>query len=202
MLQYGTPYEVPLLSRQELIFIAMEVNDLLKKQLDDAAWKELSGEFPWTLETLKKYRDKLDWESVSENYKILWTPAMLVQFKNWIDRKRLSWTDCDVILTPDCLEQFADFWDWSKLSGNESVPLDYETIDRFIDKWNWANLINQCGGSNDPGVAHLYGPEFLERYAGRIPADVLEESQLWFAIKEQRKKVLYRQIACGEEKRS
>lgn len=63
----------------------MEVNDLLKKQLDDAAWKELSGEFPWTLETLKKYRDKLDWERVSENYKILWTPAMLVQFKNWID---------------------------------------------------------------------------------------------------------------------
>ena len=95
----------------------MEVNDLLKKQLDDAAWKELSGEFPWTLETLKKYRDKLDWESVSENYKILWTPAMLVQFKNWIDWKRLSWTDCDVILTPDCLEQFADLWDWSKFVG-------------------------------------------------------------------------------------
>ena len=96
------------------------------------------------------------------------------------------------------MEQFADFWDWSKLSGNESVPLDYETIDRFIDKWDWANLINQCGGSNDPGVAHLYGPEFLERYAGRIPAEALYRSLLWRTIMEQRTKELQRQIVRGE----
>lgn len=175
----------------------MEVNDLLKKQLDDAAWKELSGEFPWTLETLKKYRDKLDWERVSENYKILWTPAMLVQFKNWIDWKRLSWTDCESILTPDCLEQFADFWDWSKLSGNESVPLDYETIDRFIDKWDWSALIDQPY-SNDTGVSHLYGTEFLERYMDRIPAEALYRSLLWRTIMEQRTKELQRQIVRGE----
>ena len=176
----------------------MEVNDLLKKQLDDAAWKELSREFPWTMDTLKKYRDKVDWESVSENYEILWTPAMLELFKHQIDWKKLSWTDSETILTPDCLEQFADYWDWSKLSGNESVPLDYNTIDRFIDKWDWANLINQCGGSNDPGVAHLYGPEFLERYAGRIPANELYHSCLWNTIVAYCKKKIQHQIVRGE----
>ncbi len=176
----------------------MEVNDLLKKQLDDAAWKELSREFPWTMDTLKKYRDKVDWESVSENYEILWTPAMLELFKYQIDWKKLSWTDCETILTPDCLEQFANFWDWSKLSGNESVPLDYDTIDRFIDKWNWANLINQCGDINDSGVAHLYGPEFLERYAGRIPAKALNNSYLWNTIVAYCQKEIQRQIVRGE----
>ena len=43
----------------------MDTNDLLKKQLDEAAWGELAGEFPWTLETLKKYGRKLDWDIVS-----------------------------------------------------------------------------------------------------------------------------------------
>lgn len=43
----------------------MDTNDLLKKQLDEAAWRELAEEFPWTLETLKKYGRKLDWDIVS-----------------------------------------------------------------------------------------------------------------------------------------
>ena len=52
----------------------MDINDLLKKQLDEAAWRGLSQEFPWTLETLKKYWKKLDWHLVSNNAEILWTP--------------------------------------------------------------------------------------------------------------------------------
>lgn len=175
----------------------MEVNDLLKKQLDDAAWKELSGEFPWTMDILKKYCNKLDWKLVSQNSKILWMPAMLAQFKNYIDWGMLSLTDCDVILTPDCLEQFADYWDWSKLSANESLPLDYDTIDRFIDKWNWSELIDQPY-LNETGAAHLYGTEFLERYVDRIPAETLYRSHLWRTIKEQRTKELQRQIVRGE----
>ena len=175
----------------------MEVNDLLKKQLDDAAWKELSGEFPWTMDSLKKYCNKLDWELVSQNSKILWTPAMLAQFKNYIHWGMLSLTDCDVILTSDCLEQFADYWDWAKLSCNASVPLDYDTIDQFINKWNWSELIDQpC--LNNTGVSHLYGTEFLERYVDRIPAEALYRSLLWRTIMEQRVKELQRQIVRGE----
>lgn len=196
-MRYGIPYDVSLQRRQQLIFIAMEVNDLLKKQLDDATWKELSEEFPWTTETLKKYCNKLDWELVSQNSKILWMPAMLAQFKNYIDWGMLSLTDCDVILTPDCLEQFADYWDWSKLSSNVSVPLDYDTIDRFIDKLNWSELIDQPY-LNETGTSHLYGAEFLERYVDRIPAEALYRSHLWRTIKEQRTKELQRQIVRGE----
>lgn len=177
----------------------MDINDLLKRQLDEAAWRELAEEFPWTLETLKKYWKKLDRDMVSNNNEILWTPEMLEEFKNWISWADLSRADCDTILTVACLERFADYWDWNKLSENESIPLDYDTIDRFIDKWNWAELIDHRNwGGADLGASHLYSYEFLERYASRIPANALEKSQLWFTIKEQRKKELHRQIACGE----
>ena len=177
----------------------MDTNDLLKRQLDEAAWRELEGEFPWTLETLKKYGRKLDWDVVCNNPEILWTPEMLEELKNWISWTRLSQTDCDTILTVACLERFADYWDWEKLSDNGSIPLDYDTIDRFIDKWSWPELIDQSNWRGaDLGASHLYSYEFLERYASRIPADELEESQLWFTITEQRKKALRRQIACGE----
>ncbi len=178
----------------------MEINDLLKTQLDKAAWRELEEEFPWTLETLKKYSRKLDWDVVSGNDEILWTPEMLELFKTWINWTKLSRTDCDTILTVDCLERFADYWDWDELSENEDIPLDYDTIDRFIDKWNWAELINHGGwGDNDLGASHLYSYEFVERYASRIPADELEGSRLWYAIMGQRKRALRRRIACGEE---
>lgn len=122
---------------------------------------------------------------------------MLELFKHQIDWKKLSWTDSETILTPDCLEQFADYWDWSKLSGNESLPLDYDTIDRFIDKWNWSELIDQpC--LNNTGASHLYGTEFLERYVDRIPAEALYRSHLWRTIMEQRAKELQRKILSGE----
>ena len=176
----------------------MDINDLLKKQLDEAAWRELAEEFPWTLETLKEYRRKLDWDIVSDNDEILWTPEMLELFKHWINWTKLSQTDCDTILTVACLERFADRWDWDQLSENESIPLDYDTIDRFIDKWNWAELIDHCSWRAN-GASHLYSYEFLERYASRIPADALEGSQLWCVIREQRKKALRRRVACGEE---
>ena len=177
----------------------MDTNDLLKRQLDKAAWRGLSQEFPWTLETLKKYWKKLDWDMVSNNDEILWTPEMLEEFKNWISWTKLSLTDCGSILTVACLERFADYWDWDKLSENDSIPLDYDTIDRFIDKWNWAELIDHGSWRDkDLGASHLYSYEFLERYASRIPVDALKESQLWDDIEEQRKKELYRQIACGE----
>ena len=177
----------------------MDTNDLLKRQLDEAAWRGLSQEFPWTLETLKKYWKKLNWDMVSNNDEILWTPEMLEEFKNWINWTSLSLTDCDSILTVACLERFADYWDWDKLSENESIPLDYDTIDRFIDKWNWAELIDHGSWMDkDLGASHLYSYEFLERYASRIPVDALKDSQLWYDIEKQRKKELYRQIACGE----
>lgn len=175
----------------------MDTNDLLKKQLDEAAWKGLSLEFPWTLETLRKYGKKLDWESVSSNHEILWTPEMLEEFKDWITWANLSRADCNTILTVACLERFADYWDWDKLSGNDSLPLDYDTIDRFIDKLNWSELIDQPY-LNETGTSHLYGAEFLERYVDRIPAEALYRSHLWRTIKEQRTKELQHQIVRGE----
>ena len=85
------------------------------------------------------------------------------KFKKLIDWEKLSKTDCETILTEDCLEQFKDYWDWAELSDNRDVEFNYQLIDRFIDRWNWHKLINRW--SEDK----LYNIDFLERYADKIP---------------------------------
>ena len=172
----------------------MNLNEVLKKRLDEAAWKQLSEEFPWTLETLKKHSHKLDWERISNNDSIQWTPTILEQFKDKLDWTEVSRTGCRMVLSPECLEQFAEYWDWSELSSNLNLPLDYELIDRFIDKWDWSELIDQHIHWERDTVALLYGTEFLERYIDRIPTDDLEDSELWEVIREKREQELAQQI--------
>lgn len=64
---------------------------------------------------LEKHKTKVDWKEISKNSNIVWTPAMLEKFKKSIDWKELSNTGCETILTEETLEQFKDYWDWSKL---------------------------------------------------------------------------------------
>lgn len=60
-------------------------NDFMVKVLEDAAWKELSGDFAWNEQLLEKYKDKVEWKTISGNHTILWTVSMLEKFKNRID---------------------------------------------------------------------------------------------------------------------
>lgn len=48
-------------------------NDKLNKELvshmmDEAAWKELSKNFPWTEQLLEKYMNYVSWYEISGNY--------------------------------------------------------------------------------------------------------------------------------------
>jgi hypothetical protein len=90
-------------------------NEFMEKILNDSAWKELSGDFQWTEQMLDKHKSKVDWKEISKNSNIVWTPAMLEKFKKLIDWKELSNTGCETILTEETLEQFKDYWDWTKL---------------------------------------------------------------------------------------
>lgn len=109
---------------------------------------------------------------------------MLDKFKKFIDWEELSNTKCETILTEDCLEQFKDYWNWSKLSKNRNIDLDYHLIDKFIDRWDWSGLIDRYDTDK------LYTFEFLERYADKIQHVQLQDSHLWRELVKKRAKVL------------
>ncbi len=162
--------------------------------IDEAAWKKLSGEFPWSEQLLEKYQDKVDWNEVSNNNTMLWTVSMLERFRN-----KLNWTALSSsgrghrnILTAELFERFKDRWNWSLLSSNTDVGMTYELIDRFIDRWDWRELINRMWNHDD----YLYDRAFLERYKEYIPASELQNSRLWSNIVEQRKEQIAREIAA------
>lgn len=159
-------------------------NEFMEKILNDSAWKELSESFEWTEQMLDKHKNQVDWKLISKNSNIVWTPAMLEKFKRLIDWKELSSTGCETILTGDTLEQYKDYWNWSELSENTDLEMNYQLIDRFIDQWDWPELINRWHEDN------LYNIDFLERYADKIPSSKLQDSRLWTALVEQREKEL------------
>lgn len=163
-------------------------NEFMEKILNDSAWKRLSESFAWTEQLLEKHKGEVDWKAISNNSNIVWTPAMLDKFKKLIDWQDLSCTDCETVLTEECLERFKDCWDWSKLSDNSSLELNYQLIDKFIDYWDWSELINRWQDDR------LYNVDFLERYADKIPSSQLQDSRLWRMLVEEREKELKREV--------
>ena len=133
---------------------------------------------------LEKHKTKVDWKEISKNSNIVWTPAMLDKFRKCIDWKVLSNTGCETILTEETQEQFKVYWDWSVLSGNSDLNLNYQMIDRFIDLWDWSELIDRWREEE------LYTLDFMERYADKIPSSKLQDSRLLTALVEKRAKDL------------
>ena len=148
-------------------------------QLEEEAWKELSGDIPWTKEMLESYRDKVDWEAVCNNNKIHWTATMLEKFQRQIDWTALSNTSQVSLLSPEIIGRFKAYWDWTVLSGNDELPL--ETIEAMADCLCWKELINRYDRYN------VFGFEFFNRFAEYIPATALKGSRLWYAIVEEDK---------------
>ena len=90
---------------------------------------------------------------------------------------KLSKTSNEILLSPEIIERYKDFWDWQELSDNSDLKLSYELIDKYIDRWDWAKLINGHWREEE-----IYSLDFLKRYQQYIPVDELEDSSLWYAI--------------------
>ncbi len=69
-------------------------NEFMAKVLEDAAWKELSGDFAWNEQLLEKYKDKVVWKDISDNRNIIWTVSMIENSKT-----KLTGTNCRVQTT-------------------------------------------------------------------------------------------------------
>ncbi|MBQ8531677.1 MAG: hypothetical protein IJ430_11060 [Parabacteroides sp.] len=78
-------------------------NDFMQRIVDEATWKELSGNLNWTKTLLERYQDKVDWLEVSENRKILWTVPMLKKFKQHIHWDKLSECVDNNVLMKNCI---------------------------------------------------------------------------------------------------
>ena len=153
---------------------------IVSQELSKEAWKKLSLEFKWNEELLRKYRDEIDWDALSENTNILWTASILDEFEGYINWKVLSIYAPSGLLTPKIIEQFTNRWDWHELSDNNNLKLSYALLDKFADKWDWGRIINRWRDEE------LYTPDFVERYKEFIPAKEFQGSNLWDALVEKR----------------
>ncbi len=162
-------------------------NDFMQQIMDEEAWKNLSGDFPWSEQLLEKYQDKVNWNEVSDNDNMLWTASMLEKFKERIDWDALSRSRHRCILTAGMFERYKAYWNWKILSSNSDVELDFELIDRFADRWDWRELIDRHHDD-------LLNREFFERYKTYIPASELQHSRLWHNLVDERKLQLAREI--------
>ena len=151
---------------------------IVSQELNKEAWKQLSRDFKWNEELLRKYRGEIDWVTLSANTEMLWTASILENFKGYIDWKELSSYAPGGLLTPKIIEKFADKWDWHELSDNSNLKLSYALLDKFTDKWDWERIINRWHDEE------LYTPDFLERYKEFIPAEEFKSSNLWDALVE------------------
>ena len=160
---------------------------MLALQLEEEAWKELSGDITWTEELLERYKDKVDWEAVCYNNDIHWNVAMLEKFRKQIDWTALSNTRQVSLLTPEIVSQFKTFWNWTVLSSNDELPLD--TIEVMADSIDWKELVNRYDRHN------VFGFEFFDRFAEYIPASALKGSKLWNALVDEKMRELQKNFA-------
>ena len=116
--------------------------------MEDEAWKKLSSDFPWTERMLEKYRNKVDWEEVSNNYNMLWTPSMLDKFKWKINWHQLSSRSSEALMITENIERFKDYWDWKELSGNG--PAQYAHFEGFTGKIGFISALSHkfCSDCN------------------------------------------------------
>ena len=128
----------------------------MAKVLEDAAWKELSGDFAWNEQLLEKYKDKVEWKTVSGNRPILRTVSMLEKFKNRIDWEELSGSNNEHLFTAENLEKYKNYWNWRELSRNSDLILTSELLEQFADCWDWNEIID-CYGRGGLFSAGVFG---------------------------------------------
>lgn len=166
------------------------LNDgLMAQMIEEEAWKDLSGNYPWSEALLERFKDKVDWDEVSGNRDAVWTVSMLEKFKNRINWCELSRYCSKSLLIPEVVEQFKDRWDWKELSENSDLPI--ETIRRMADYIDWKALIDR--GYRDD----IFGMDFLKEFEERIPASSFKDSELWRKIVEDKVEKLRAEILLG-----
>lgn len=103
----------------------------------------------WDFEELSKRKDilgcssivsilneKLNWTTISNSTKILWSEDLLARYANKLNWEDLS-KNTSVPFSIKLINRFKLKWDWKNLSQNASIPWSYRLIHEFKDYWQW-----------------------------------------------------------------
>lgn len=105
---------------------------------EQAIWKKLSSELSWTEELLTKHADKVNWETISSNEKVLWTESLLRKFADKLDWEELSKNDALALLNPDIIRPFALYWNWKDKTKNVSWTPKF--VEEMKDHLDWSEF--------------------------------------------------------------
>ena len=131
---------------------------LLEKYQDKVDWDEISenGNICWTIPMIQKFQKKINWNLFSKNItKESLTMAVLETFKDKWDWNELS-DNYFITLNEEIIEKFADKWNWKRIIGrfvdcfydNSGIEFYEKYKDRIptnaIQHTNlWRGIINQ-----------------------------------------------------------
>lgn len=108
----------------------------------DLDWKYISkhSSIIPTKETLAKFENKWDWQSITENPKINFDDIdFLERFAdkwNW----RFICESGKLALNNQILKKFKAYLEWNLISSNTNLYFTREIIQEFKQFWNWSNL--------------------------------------------------------------
>lgn len=69
---------------------------VMARMMEIEAWKNISGNYPFSEVQLEKFADKVDWEEISGNTAIAWTDSILEKFADRLNWKNVikNWSLC------------------------------------------------------------------------------------------------------------
>lgn len=161
----------------------------MAQMMENEAWGLISREYPFSLDQLEKYADRLDWDEVSRNGEICWTIPMLEKFKSRLNWSKIARKVSEDEVSIEMLEKFRDIWDWDEFSDCGSVT--EEIVERFADRLNWKKLIENYH------VRDWNVEAFLRKYEDRIPVSDFKDSALWHGLLERKRSELKRRLLLG-----
>ena len=163
---------------------------LMAKMMESEAWKNISGNYPFSEVQLEKFADKVDWEEISGNTAIAWTVSMLEKFKDRLHWDKLAGNRSDEFVCTELLEKFKDRWDWDEFSDNGNLTM--EILGKFADRLNWKNVINNWSSLRD-----LDAKAVLDKFEDRIPATEFKDTCLWRELVERKEKEVKKTLYLG-----
>lgn len=165
-------------------------NEFLNSVLEAEAWKEISQSESLSMDILEKYADKLDWDEVSGNTKVLWTIEGINKFINRIDWDEFSRSCSDHLICESVLMKFSNRWDWEALSNRDCFYNNWSLLEKFTDKADWSEIITNW---------NIEKPlDFFTRFQQYIPMSKLQDSRLWNEMVEARaKSIMQEAVGIG-----
>lgn len=88
------------------------------------------------LESLEKYKDKINWELLSSNH-------ILNEIFNRLNKDLFSDFDTWKTKVIEYLERYTDRWDFNKLSKVTSITWQQSIVEKFVERWDWEVLSSE-----------------------------------------------------------